>query len=203
MINFDPVARPYDALAELVYWGAIQQSRKYFVEEINANSTILVVGGGTGEILEELPSGLFVDYVEPSAAMIRKASGRRHKLAHINFIQCELSKIKSGQQYDWIICNYVLDLFEKDELRLHLLLIKDLMSSASRLIVTDFQIQQGKIWQFILSTAMHLFFRLTTGLLKSKLLDLNSSLIENGFSRIRNQTFYGAFIFSAIYCKKV
>jgi len=72
----------YDRLAGLVYGKELIKSQVYLLPYIPANAHVLVVGGGTGWILEELarvhPSGLNITYAEIAPAMIALSQKKKY-----------------------------------------------------------------------------------------------------------------------------
>ena len=78
--NYDNSAWFYDRLSRLIYGKALVRSQVYLLRYIPAGSIILIAGGGTGWILEEIsklhPSGLKITYVEISSLGRYLRSGR-------------------------------------------------------------------------------------------------------------------------------
>jgi ubiquinone/menaquinone biosynthesis C-methylase UbiE len=78
--NFNNSAWFYDNLSRLVYGKALINAQVYLLQYIPTDSKILIVGGGTGWVLEELtkihPSGLSITYVEVSANMMALSNKR-------------------------------------------------------------------------------------------------------------------------------
>ena len=72
--NYNNAAWFYDSLSRVVYGKALIDAQVYLLQYIQPNSTILIVGGGTGWILEEVarihPTGLQITYVEAYAQMM-------------------------------------------------------------------------------------------------------------------------------------
>jgi SAM-dependent methyltransferase len=88
--NYDPIARYYDVLSRLVYFRAQLKAQTDQLLFIPANSRILITGGGTGWILEEIskvrPSGLNITYVEISEKMLALTKKRDIKENTITYI---------------------------------------------------------------------------------------------------------------------
>ena len=78
--NYYNVAPFYDLLSHLVFGNSISQALLFLVTAIPANSSVLIIGGGTGQILEEISkkyiSGLQITYVEISKKMISLSKKR-------------------------------------------------------------------------------------------------------------------------------
>ena len=73
--NYDAAAWFYDGLSRLVFGDALVRAQRFLVEHIAAESKLLIVGGGTGWILEEIalmqPASLKIINVEISEKMMR------------------------------------------------------------------------------------------------------------------------------------
>ena len=89
--NYNNSAWFYDRLSRVIYGRAIIRSQVYLLGHIPAGSRVLIAGGGTGWILEELarlqPSGLKITYVEISAKMMalsRKRNAGNNEVIFIN-----------------------------------------------------------------------------------------------------------------------
>src|SRR5665213_550548 len=89
--NYDNSAWFYDRLSRVIYGRALIRSQVYLLPCIPAGATILIAGGGTGWILEEIaniyPSGLKIVYAEISAKMMafsRKRNAGNNEVIFIN-----------------------------------------------------------------------------------------------------------------------
>ncbi len=75
--NYNKIAKYYDLISRLVYGKAIIKAQVSLLKFIPANSSVLIIGGGTGWVLEELAKihqeGLTIIYVENSSKMIALA----------------------------------------------------------------------------------------------------------------------------------
>ena len=141
-----------------------------FFLNLNPNERIIIIGGGSGKVLEsinQLNIPLTIDFIEPSTRMIEKARERIQESSNlsVNFHKIEFESYKSSEKYDWVCCFFFLDLFNKSQsLHMHLDHIKSLMDIRSNLLVSDFEINKDSWWKKLLSYFMHLFFKATTGL---------------------------------------
>ncbi|RZL54089.1 MAG: methyltransferase type 12, partial [Pedobacter sp.] len=72
--NYDKIANQYDTLSRLVFFKSQVNAQINQLHNIPKDSSVLIVGGGTGWILEEIvklhPSGIKIIYVEISAKML-------------------------------------------------------------------------------------------------------------------------------------
>ena len=64
--SYDSIAGVYDKLAGIFIGKALREAQIYLLQFIPANARLLIVGGGTGWILEEITvvhqQGLAIDY---------------------------------------------------------------------------------------------------------------------------------------------
>lgn len=196
--DFDIIAPIYDALARIVFGRSLDSAQQAFLTHIEADAKVLIVGGGTGQILEWLPedSGLKVDYVELSKGMLHKASSRTSKGNLVQFICQDIREMKGN--YDIIIANFFLDCFSSDELEAVLLHLKGQLDPEGKFLVTDFY--PTNVWhQKLLIQSMHWFFRMVTRLEADELLDIHDKVKAANLLPVELKFFRCGFIFSAVY----
>ncbi|MGL1888256.1 MAG: class I SAM-dependent methyltransferase [Reichenbachiella sp.] len=199
MSDFDLIAPIYDGLAQCVFLGRISKSKAAHLSKMEPDSNILVLGGGTGEILEQINkrvNNCTITYVEMSTRMIERAK-RRKGTNRVQYLNNDFLKTNLAQQYDYIICNYFLDLFHEQVLDNVLIKVSNLLHLKGQLIVTDFQITRW--WHRPFSVVMHQFFRHTANLQSNELNNIQDRLRANGFELVAKQEFYGCFMFSALF----
>ena len=73
--NYNKIAPVYDMLSRLVFGKAIVNAQRRLLPGLpRGEYRLLIVGGGTGWILDELgkqkPQGITIDYVEPRLCLI-------------------------------------------------------------------------------------------------------------------------------------
>ncbi|HWV71292.1 MAG TPA: hypothetical protein VN040_06240, partial [Pseudosphingobacterium sp.] len=92
--NYDNIASLYDFLSRLVFFKAQVKAQVELLKHIQPKSTILIVGGGSGWILEELsnlyPEGLVIHYVEISAKMLARSRKRDYKKNEVLFFRAAM-----------------------------------------------------------------------------------------------------------------
>lgn len=206
MNNYNRIAWFYDALARVVFGGSILQSQKDFLHVLKPDDRILIVGGGSGQVLaamSDLKIPLKVDFVEPSAQMIEKAKRRMSagSQVEINYYQEKFQNFETKSTYDCICCFYFLDLFNESNLSHHLSHISKLMKWNGILLVSDFQILPNQKLHLLLSRLMHLFFKMTTNLESNRLENIRSIVAQHDFDCQLHTEYFGQFIFSAAYRK--
>ncbi|MFT6871434.1 MAG: ubiquinone/menaquinone biosynthesis C-methylase UbiE [Roseivirga sp.] len=200
--NFNTIAPVYDFLAKMVFGRSLERAQAAFLSELEpkVKAKVLIVGGGTGRILELLPEGLDlqIDYVEMSKGMLERAKGRVSKGNHVQLICEDIRKVNG--QYDFVITNFFLDCFEVDKLDGVMVHICALLKEDGHWLVTDFA-QPTNARQRILLWTMHTFFQLVARLESKKLQDIKSRLGYVGLIISKEAFFSKRLIFSAVFRK--
>src|SRR5690242_776268 len=105
--NYNNSAWFYDRLSRLVYGKALINAQVYLLGFIPTASKILIAGGGTGWILEELskihPSGLDITYVEISANMTALSQKRQTGQNKVIFVNDAVENVKLAADFDVVI----------------------------------------------------------------------------------------------------
>jgi len=200
--NYDNSASFYDRLSRIVYGKALITSQVYLLQFIPANSTILIAGGGTGWILEEIaklhPSGLRITYVEISAKMTNLARQRNYGTNEVNFVNKPIEKVEDAILYDVIITPFLFDNFTEETLDDVFAHLHQRLKPEGTWLCTDFQLT-GKLWQGILLKSMYYFFRILCGIETTTMPDIESRFVKYGYKKIAAKTFFGDFIVSKAY----
>ena len=202
--GFDGVAPVYDSLKRLVFGNAIYRSAIRFLEEIPEGGNVLIIGGGTGEVLvalKESNPSCRIWFIEASSEMLRRAQKRvSHLSSEIVFIHGTEGDIPKEIHFNAILVSFFLDVFPDEELPP---LCRDLalaLDPEGVLLVSDF-VNSGKRWQRHLLAVMYSFFKRVSEL-KVKSLPLWQKHIESaGWKETASTMFYGGFIKSAVYRK--
>ncbi len=195
--SYDKLAPFYDRLKKFVFGITIIEAEQVYLQHI-VNKKILIIGGGSGEILEVIDHSNYVWFIDSSAKMIEIAQSRVIS-ERITFIQDEFPLgYDMNQKYDIIISNFFLDLFDNRELYKVIKSIKGMIDEHGQLIVTDFR-RTHHLWNNFVLWIMHLFFNVVTGLKNKSIKPLDQILVDQGFTRIDIRYFRNEMIFSGIY----
>lgn len=192
--QFDRIVFLYDGLARLVFGNQIHKSQIHFLDTIEKQDQVLVIGGGTGKLLESIPECRKVVFVEKSSKMMDQAKKRR-SVNSVDFIHSDFFEFDSSDMFDVIICPFFLDCFNDSNLELVIKRIKSLLNDDGSLLIADFTTKIS----FLLSLTMHFFFRLIANLEARKLLDIHSFILNNRFFVVSEGFFYRKGIFSRHY----
>lgn len=196
--NFDRLAWIYDPLARMVFGRSIVESQTHFLDRIAPGSSVLIVGGGTGWILEELfsqTSNCEVWYVEASEKMLRKS--RRYGISgKVHFILGDWRNLPA-QKFDVVVTNYFLDLFSDQTLAEVIRVIGDVLNTGGMWLMTDFT--QSRKWHAAMLTAMYLFFHALCRIEASNLPAWEEAMSRAGFRPAASKFTYGGFMKSVLF----
>lgn len=191
--NFDSVAWFYDPLTQLVFGNRLKKSQIRFLATIPPGSTVLILGGGTGWILDELfahTPDCRVYYVESSRAMLERARahGKGFKVAFKSGSWEQLPDI----DFDAVITHYFLDLFSDRTLEQVSAAVNARLKQDGTWLVTDFVC--STTWHRVMLWVMYRFFRVTCGIDALQLPDWEGRLGRLGYVPKEYEYFYGGFM---------
>lgn len=196
--GFDRLAPGYDVLASVIIGKGIQHSQLHFLNRLTSCNKLLILGGGTGWILPSIlkvnPT-LRIDYIDVSPKMIAFSKGRVAQNSQIRFIISTEEGIPDFD-YDCVITNFYLDLFNDEKLRRILARIKMSLQPGACWIVTDFV--NEKAWHTWTLRLMYGFFQFTTGLKTQKLPSWEPALQSAGGTQLVTEKFSRGFIKSIV-----
>jgi ubiquinone/menaquinone biosynthesis C-methylase UbiE len=205
--NYNSIARFYDFISHILYRDSIVKAQVFLIQFIAENNKVLVVGGGTGWILEEISKlnkqNISVVYVEKSSAMIALAKKKNHKNIHVDFIEKGIEDYTSTEQFDIILTPFLFDNFLKEKIDIVFTQLDTLLKQNGIWLYADFVNDKTnkKLWQQFLLKTMYLFFRLTTNIETQTLINMRPYFARR-YSLLSQQFFYSRFI-QAIAFKKI
>lgn len=202
--NYNKTAWFYDSLARLVFGSALKNSQKHLLPLVPKNARILIIGGGTGQTLEDLAAlqyeGLDITFVEISANMTALAQKRNAGNNRVTFIVDAIEQVQLDYNFDVIITGFLFDNYDDADLPPTFTHIHAALKPGGLWLNTDFQLT-GKWWQPLLLKTMYTFFRMFSSIPVSKLPDVSRVFALHGFNAIASATFYGDFILTKAYKK--
>lgn len=205
--NYDNIAGVYDFLSRLIFGRHIVQAQVCLLKYVPPDSTILIVGGGTGWILERLaeehPQGLQIDYVESSVQMIALSKKRGFKENTINFIHTPIEDFTMDKQYDVIITPFLFDNFQIEKIELVFSKLDAMLKTNGLWLYADFLYDKSPnhLWQKLLLKMMYLFFRITSTVEARELVSMDKYFAPS-YSIEFEEFHYFKFIRSVVYRKK-
>lgn len=186
--NYNHIAWIYDWLAKIVFGRKQELAMQVFLSTIPDQAKVLVVGGGTGKIIDylrELNKQLEIDFVEQSANMICYAKKRKASHLLINFYHHSILDLKTTD-YDVILTNFFFDQFSHGHAQLILQHLKPKLRPNGTLIFSDF-ISTNHIWDILVTRLMFYFFQLTANISTNSFPPYNSIFSELGFRAVSSK----------------
>jgi ubiquinone/menaquinone biosynthesis C-methylase UbiE len=202
--NYNNSAWFYDTLSKVIYGKALIRSQVYLLPFIPSKSKILLVGGGTGWIQEEIAkvhfSGLVITYVEVAANMMKLSQKRNAGDNEVVFINEAIENVPLANEFDVVITPFLFDNFTEENLQKIFKHIDKSLNPGGIWLITDFRLT-GKWWQKVLLKSMLLFFRIICGIEAKKLPDIQAAFEKYGYRTTEQKSFFGDFILSSVYRK--
>lgn len=202
--NYNKTAWFYDALSRIVFGNALKRAQAHFLNHIPANTWVLIIGGGTGKILEDItavhPAGLRICYAEIAANMISLSRKRYTGNNTVEFMNIAAEDIDMPGRFDVLITGFVLDNYTQQQLPQLVTHLKKQLKPGGLWLNTDFQLT-GKWWQKLLMKTMYRFFKLFADIKPSALPDIEGDIESGGLSLKAKKSFYGDFIGAQVWKK--
>ncbi len=201
-MNYNPVARYYDKLSRLVFGNNLLEAQSYFLDRIPPGSKVLIVGGGTGQILEEItrlqPSGLHITYIDSSTKMTDIARCKNITNNKVIFITAPVETTNFEYTFDVIITPFLFDNFKPDSAAKIFSAIDRYLAKDGLWLYTDFRNTKA-LRQKLLLKIMYAFFRLFCGIEATQLPDIKNCFENSGYAVVMGNTFMKGFIASTVY----
>ncbi|MXV52059.1 methyltransferase domain-containing protein [Pedobacter sp. HMF7647] len=204
--NYDPVASFYDPLSRLVFGRKLIQAQVAFLKCISPGSAVLIAGGGTGWILEEITrihqSGLTIVYVELSANMLKKSAERNTGGNSVRFVESSIQDFNSATKFDVIITSFLFDNFSAETGAFVFAHLNKMLKNNGQWLYADFNTEKNSIiWKTLLLKSMYFFFRLFFEIEGVNPLDAQALFVKYNFLLQGKKNFYAGFIESLVYQK--
>mgnify|MGYP004092043989 CR=1 len=190
MNNFDGIAWCYDFVKRLVFGDVLDQASAHFLSKIPPGSKVLIIGGGTGRILNDISGELQITYLEKSANMLRRAQKRQS--TSVDFEHIDFLDFQAPQKFDCIICPFFLDLFTQEMLGNVMLKLKESMVPGGQLLVADFSHRSS-----VLLKVMYLGFRALSNIPAKSIPPIQEMITFSGFHLIDSTMFLNGQVFSS------
>ncbi|TZF84732.1 class I SAM-dependent methyltransferase [Pedobacter sp. BS3] len=203
--NYDNAAWFYDRLSALVFGKALRMAERYALSYIPAGATVLIAGGGTGRVLEDIalihPSGLTIIYVELSAKMIAHARKRQTGANRIVFVNQPVDTYIPEEKVDVIITNFLFDNFSLFYAEQVFNRLNACLKHHGKWFYTDFQIVGNSFWQRVLLRMMYALFRLLCRVQACKLPGMKQFFEKYSYRQVSRDVFFKGFIEAMVYEK--
>jgi ubiquinone/menaquinone biosynthesis C-methylase UbiE len=203
--NYDPIARYYDFLSRLFFGRTEIEAQVALLAFVAPGSRILIVGGGTGWILEEIAvryaAGLRITYVESSGEMMRRAKRRPVGANVVSFVELPIEEFATEEKYDCILTGFLFDNFsaglaERVVRRLCAMLERD-----GCWLFADFYYRrrESRFWHGLMLRVMYFSARLICKVEAAALPDMDSLFADAGFAPLQVSWYYKGFIKAVAY----
>jgi len=206
--NYDKIANHYDFLSRLVFGKAQVNAQINQLKYIPENSSILLIGGGTGWILEEISklhaSGLKITYVEISAKMIVLSKARNIRNNSVDFVNIAIENFTTDLSFDVILTPFLFDNFRKPRAISVFNKLEAMLNEQGFWFLVDFSlnVKNGRWWKWVMLKSMYLFFKLIRIVEAGKLIDMSTYFLKDNYQILDEQFYYGSFIKASIFRKK-
>jgi tRNA (cmo5U34)-methyltransferase len=209
--SFSPVAPFYDRLSGLVFGSCVYQAQAVHLGLIPAGARVLLIGGGTGQILAALLQHtacrevVFLEASHKMLARARQAVAPLKEAGRVVFRLGTEEDIGPGEKFDVVLTFFFLDLFSPALLGQITTRLSGALEKGGWWLASDFGYPQGsrlrKGAAALLFSSMYLFFRLTCGLSATRLPDWPAHLTRLGLNEVKSCYFYHGLIRAAAYRK--
>ncbi|MEM9933392.1 MAG: methyltransferase [Bacteroidota bacterium] len=210
--GFDRVASFYDKLGEIVFGGQIQEATAWGMSVLNTHKRILILGGGSGRLLKELPLERLegeIAYLEPSPKMILLAQQYWETLSpnpglKIEWVVASDTFLDENTiPFDAIISPFVLDLFKQEQLEVIFERLHQILRPGGHWLYSDFFIKRDsfRLFRRALILLMYLFFKAMCGVEAWKLPTIHKLFQEYEYQLIRREVFAASMIESVVFQK--
>ena len=190
-MNCDPIAPWYRWFEYLGFGHELERRRTAFLPDIADARRILVLGDGDGRFLARLVHqnrGAAIDYVDVSARMLALARARAGD--SVTYHHADARTIPLAE-YDLIVTHFFLDCFDPTDAEPLIERIANAASPHARWLISEFR-QPGTGWRAAWARVwlwtLYRFFRITTGLRTTTLVDHHPLLARAGFRIVRQQS---------------
>jgi len=205
MHNYDTVAWFYDRLSRMVFGSALINAQLYLLNAIPANAHILIAGGGTGWILEEItkvhPTGLTITYVDASAKMIACSQKRNTGNNKVVFMISQVEAAPINNKFDIVVTPFLFDNLTEEAAQSAFSCLDKLLIPHGKWLYCDFQ-STGIYWQRTLLKTMYIFFRAFSGVKAKRLPLVETYFSKRQYAVTAQKTFFKNFVVSYIYEKR-
>ncbi len=200
--GYDNVSAFYDRLSRLVFGRQLEEAQQWLLSFIPANATILIVGGGSGWIIDALSgqflSGLNITYVDASPKMIAIAQKRFAGENTIRFIAEPIENVSFQEKFDIILTPFFFDNFTDARAASIFSSLHKVLGKDGLWLYTDFQ-RSASLKHRLLLKAMYYFFSVLCNIRTRKLPDMAVCFEAGNYVKVEECSFMNGFVSSLVY----
>jgi len=200
--RYNFIAPAYDFLKRIVFGNSLEKASHHHLPNPTDHLNILIVGGGTGKILEQFGPAHTVHYVDTSSVMIDKAKKRKVRCT-VYFHHCEFDSFETDESFDLICFPFFLDQFNDGQIAIILSKSYNLLSPTGSVIITDFVpvYQLTNWWQKLLLKTVIVFFTITTKHPVSKIFNIVDPAKRSNFQLVKKKSFVNGMVIASLWKK--
>ncbi|MBC8986737.1 class I SAM-dependent methyltransferase [Pedobacter sp. N36a] len=212
--NYDKIAGYYDQLSRLVFFKSQVNAQIHQLGYLPKTGRILIVGGGTGWILEEIakvvPEGLHLVYVEISAKMMEISKERAVAGNIVDFVNLGVEDFSTDRPFDLICTPFLFDNFAEERAAMVFHHLDTMLRKGGLWFHTDFDLtvnmgktdgrkhDNGTWWKTVFLVLMYRFFKLIANVEASKLINMKPYFDAAGYQVLEQKYYYRKFIQSVV-----
>ena len=203
--SYNKIAKNYDFLSRLVFFKSQVKAQTEQLGYLSHCKSLLLVGGGTGWILEDLNAikePIKIVFVETAAAMIALAR-KVDTHHHIEFVHQDIEAYQGDRVFDAVLTPFLFDNFDRAKAERVFARIDALLLPRGIWLYVDFHLnKQSAWWKSALLKTMQLFFRLINVVRVNDLVDV-APFFKGQYVIVAEKHYYGDFIKAAVYEKQL
>ncbi|MFD0748620.1 class I SAM-dependent methyltransferase [Mucilaginibacter calamicampi] len=200
--NYDNAAPFYDKLSRLVFGRALVNAQVYLLQFVPPATNILIAGGGTGWILDELtrlhPTGLHITYVELSPKMMALSQQKDTGANKVTYINSAIEDVFLDANFDVVITPFLFDNFSEQTAQKVFDHLNSALKPNGLWLYADFE-PKDRLWQKTLLKTMHLFFKLLCSIEASRLPEVKNLFSKRHYTPVHSKAFFHDFIRAIAY----
>ncbi|WP_222536340.1 class I SAM-dependent methyltransferase [Pedobacter polysacchareus] len=212
--NYDKIARYYDRLSRLVFFKSQVNAQIDQLHYLPEKGRVLIVGGGTGWILEAIakvvPEGLHLVYVEISAKMMALSKERAVAGNTVDFVNLGIEDFYTNQPFDVICTPFLFDNFSEESAVMVFHHLDSMLRKGGLWFHTDFDLvvnkggnddrkpDVGDWWKTVFLALMYRFFKLIAQVEASKLINMRPYFEAADYQVLEQKHYYRKFIQSLV-----
>ncbi|WP_129715935.1 class I SAM-dependent methyltransferase [Pedobacter sp. SYP-B3415] len=205
--GYDRISGIYDQMSRLIFGRAQVRAQTDQLDYLAAGERILIVGGGTGWILDELGKitrRLHIVYLEQSSRMVGLSKKREPGKHMIEFVTGSAFDYNTDDLFDVVFTPFIFDHFDQTGAEALFTNLHRLLRGNGLWVYTDFCALKSsdQLWKRLLMSAMYAFFRQLNIVKVKGMPDIIELFEKNGYRRTNHRTYYGKLIESCVYVKR-
>ncbi len=192
----------------MAFGAELERRRCAFLHDVADARRILVLGEGDGRFLVKLVEqnqSASIDYIDLSGRMLELARARAGDSVTYHLADARTIRLPEAT-YDLIVTHFFLDCFDQSDAESLVPRLAQAAKPNARWLISEFrQPAHGlqAVWARAWLRTLYTFFRITTGLETSRLIDHHPLLERAGFHVVRQQSARFALLASELWVRTI